>query len=112
MHERTKRLIDRVHAQTLAGRLEWVEASGRNAFSFEADGFNVVVTATASQISLVIADGDGRELETLDEEALAAAVAPSGKDYESVVRDIHQSARRAALGTDDAIERILRTLDE
>lgn len=112
MHERTKRLIDRVHQQTLAGQIEWAEGSTRNAFSFEADGFHVVVTANASTVTLAISDGDGRDLETLDEEALSQVTSPSGKDYESLVREIHQAAKRTALGTDDAIERILRSLGD
>ena len=37
--------------------------------------------------------------------------APGGADYEQIVREIHQNARREALGTDEAIERILRTLE-
>jgi 2-C-methyl-D-erythritol 4-phosphate cytidylyltransferase len=112
MHDLTRRLIERLHEQTLAGRLEWAEGSGRNSFSFEADGYHVTVEATASTAAITIADGDGRELETLDEEALASATSPSGKDYETLVRDIHQNARRAALGTDEAISRILKAIDE
>ena len=112
MHEHTKRLIDRVHAQTIAGQIEWVEGSTRNAFSFEADGFHVVVTATASTVTIAVADADGRDLETLDEETLSQVSGPAGKDYESMVREIHQHARRMALGTDDAIDRILRSLGD
>jgi 2-C-methyl-D-erythritol 4-phosphate cytidylyltransferase len=112
MHEHTKRLIDRVHAQTMAGQIEWVEGSGRNAFSFEADGFHVVVTANAATASISITDADGRELETLDEEALNQVTSPSGRDYEALVREIHAAARRMALGTDDAIDRILRAIGD
>lgn len=112
MHELTQQLIDKVHAQTLAGQLDWSEGAGRNSFAFEADGFSVVVAATASTATIAITDTDGRELETLDEEELASVTSPSGKDYEAIVRDIYQSARRVALGTDDAIERILRVIGE
>lgn len=112
MHEHTKRLIDRVHAQTMAGQIEWVEGTGRNSFSFEADGYHVVVSANPSTASLSITDGDGRELETLDEEALNQTTSPSGRDYEALVREIHTAARRTALGTDDAIERILRAIGD
>ncbi len=112
MHERTKRMIDRVHAQTMAAQIEWVEGSGRNAFSFEADGFHVIVTANASTASISVADTDGRELEVLDEDALNQVNSPSGRDYEALVREIHQAARRMALGTDDAIERILRAIGD
>jgi hypothetical protein len=112
MHELTQRLIDRVHAQTLAGQLDWVEGSGRNTFAFEADGLSVVVSATASTATIAITDSDGRELESLNEEELASVTSPSGRDYETLVREIHQSARRVALGTDDAIERILRAMGD
>jgi hypothetical protein len=112
MHELTRRLIDRVHAQTAAGQLEWVEGSARNSVAFEADGLSVVVTATASTVSIAIADSDGRELESLGEEELAAVTSPSGRDYETLAREIHQNARRVALGTDDAIERILRAMGD
>jgi hypothetical protein len=112
MHELTQRLIERVHAQTLSGQLEWTEGSGRNTFAFEADGFHVVVEATANTASITIADGDGRELETLDEEELSAVTSSSGRDFETLVREIHQNARRVALGTDDAIERILKAIEE
>jgi uncharacterized protein YccT (UPF0319 family) len=110
MHDLTRRLIERLHAQTLAGQIEWAEGSARNTFSFEADSYHVIVEATASTASISVADGDGRELETLDEEVLSSATSPSGKDYETLVREIHQNARRAALGTDDAITKILKAI--
>jgi hypothetical protein len=112
MHELTQRLIDRVQAQTAAGLLDWVEGSARNSFAFEADGLSVVVTATASTAAISITDSAGRELETLNEEDLASVTSRNGKDYETIVREIHQSARRVALGTDDAIERILRAIGD
>ena len=62
--------------------------------------------------TIAITDSDGRELESLNEEELASVTSPSGRDYETLVREIHQSARRVALGTDDAIERILRAMGD
>ena len=112
MHELTQRLIDRTHARTLAGQVDWTEGPGKNAFAFEADNYQVVVEATASTVSLRITDTEGRALEVMDEEDLAQVLAPSGTDYETIVREIHQNARRVALGTDDAIERILRTMED
>ena len=112
MHELTQRLIDRTHARTLSNQIDWTEGPGKNAFAFEADGYQVVVEATASTASIRIADAEGRVLEALDEEDLAQVTAPGGADYEAIVRDIHQNARRVALGTDDAIERILRAMED
>lgn len=111
MHELTQKLIDRTHARTLAGQIDWTEGPGKNAYAFDADGYQVVVEANPSTASIRITDTEGRELETLDAEDLAAVRAPGGADYEQIVREIHQSARRAALGTDEAIERILRSLE-
>ena len=111
MHELTQKLIDRTHARTVAGQIDWVEGPGKNAYAFDADNYQVVVEATPSTASIRITDTEGRELETLDAEDLAAIRAPGGADYEQIVREIHQSARRVALGTDEAIERILRTLE-
>lgn len=112
MHELTQRLIDRIHAQTLSGQVDWTEGPGKNSFTFEADGLNVIVEATASTATIRITDADGRELEVLDEEDLAATASPGGSDYEAVAREIHQNARRVAMGTDDAISRILRALGD
>lgn len=112
MHDLTKRLIDRVHAQTLSGEVPWAETGEKNAFAFEADGYNITVEATGSTAAITVADSDGRALETVDEEELAAITGPGGRDYESIVREVHAQARRVALGTDDAIERILRALGE
>lgn len=111
LHDLTKRLIDRVHAQTERGEVDWSEASEKNAYMFEADGFQVTVEATGGSVTLTIADADGRELETLTDDDLSAAAAPNGEDYETIVRAMHTRARRVALGTDDAIERILKALD-
>ncbi|MGD2131346.1 MAG: hypothetical protein PVI23_01040 [Maricaulaceae bacterium] len=112
MHQLTQRLIDRIHAQTENGQIRWREGASKSAFAFEADDYNVVVDANPSTVTLLITDGDGRELETLDEEDLSAVSSPGGRDYEAIVRDIHANARRVAMGTDDAIERILRAMGE
>ncbi len=111
IHDLTMRLIDRIHAQTEAGGVQWTEGPGRNAFAFEIDDFQVAVEATPSTVGLIIADAEGRELETLSEDELAGVSNAKGQDYETIVRAIHARARRSALGTDDAIERILRAMD-
>ncbi len=111
IHDLTKKLIDKIHAQTLSGSVEWTEGPGKHAYAFEADAFNVVVDATASTANLVISDTEGRELENLTEEELAQASNGQGLDYEQVVREVHSHARRSALGTDNAIEKILGALD-
>lgn len=112
MHDLTKQLIDKIHAQTLAGQVEWLEGPGKNAYAFEADTHQISVEATGSTAVINISDHDGRDLETLDEEELAAITASNGVDYETIVREIHTHARRVALGTDDAIERILRAMGD
>ncbi|MCG8443512.1 MAG: hypothetical protein MI723_17040, partial [Caulobacterales bacterium] len=112
IHDLTKRLIDRIQARTEAGEVEWSEGPVKNSYAFEADGYQICLEASSSSIALVIADGDGRELETLGEEELSSTSNGRGVDYETVVRDIHHRARRVALGTDDAIEAILRAMDE
>jgi len=112
MHDLTKQLIDKIHAQTLAGQVEWLEGPGKNAYAFEADTHQISVEATTSTAVINISDNDGRDLETLDEEELAAITAANGVDYETIVREIHTHARRVALGTDDAIERIIRAMGD
>jgi len=68
MHDLTKQLIDKIHAQTLAGQVEWLEGPGKNAYAFEADTHQISVEATGSTAVINISDHDGRDLETLDEE--------------------------------------------
>ena len=110
IHELTRRLIDQVHAQTLAGEIQWDEGPSKGAFGFEADDYSIAVEADASTATLVISDSSGRELETVGEEDLAACANAHGADYETIVREIYSHARRSALGTDHAIERILNAI--
>ena len=112
VHQLTQRLIDRIYAQTKEGAIRWREGAEKNAFVFDADDFSVVVEATASTVSIAVTDAEGANLETLDEEDLSAVASAGGRDYESIAREIHQDARRVALGTDDAIARILRALGD
>ncbi len=111
IHDLTKRLIDRIYAMSQEGRLSWSEGPGQNAFAFEADNYSVVVDSPSSGPMLTISDSEGRELEALTADDLAEVRAPGGQDYETIVREVHTSARRAALGTDEAIDRILQTLE-
>ncbi len=111
IHDLTKQLIDRMYTLCKEGRITWSEGPGQNAFAFDTDGYSVVVEAGASGPMLIVSDGEGRELEALTGDDLAEVRAPGGQDYEAIVREIHTSARRAALGTDEAIGRILRSLD-
>ncbi len=110
MHDLTRELIDRLATLTREGRIPWVEGPGQNAFGFEADGYAVSVDAAPSGPMIVVADSEGRELEALTGEELSESRNAEGLDYETVVREMHASARRAALGTDEAIKRILTTL--
>ncbi len=110
MHELTRKLIDRVAALTDGSKIAWQDGPGQNAYSFEADGFAVVVDSANAGPMLVVSDGEGRELEALSGEELSEHRNGEGRDYETVVRDMHASARRAALGTDEAIARILDVL--
>lgn len=111
IHALTKQLIDRLATLSAEGRVEWTPGPSQNAFAFEAEGYSVVVEDVASGAMLVVSDGEGRELEALSADDLAEVRAPGGNDYETVVREMHAAARRAALGTDEAIGRILRNLD-
>ncbi len=107
VHEKTTTLIETLHAQTMAGEIPWAEGEGRNAGAFEAKGYQVHIEATASTMNFVLMDRDGRELENLNEEDLSESAAPSGKNLETLVREIHNRGRRAALGTDQAIDQLL-----
>lgn len=112
IHDLTKQLIDRLAALSGEGRVEWTTGPSQNAFAFEADGYSVVVEDIASGAMLVVCDAEGRELEALSADDLAEVRSAGGRDYETIVREMCGAARRAALGTDEAIDRILRTLGE
>lgn len=111
IHPLTKELIDRVYKMTQSEHIHWNDGPGQNAFAFDAEGFSVVVDLTPGGPTIMVADNEGRELETLTSDDLAEVRAAGGQDYETIVREIHGHARRTALGTDAAIRQILTSLD-
>lgn len=110
IHDLTKTLIDRLAKLSGEGGVEWTAGPSANAFAYETDGYTVIVEDAATGPMLVVSDGEGRELEALSADDLAEVRAQGGQDYETVVRDMHSCARRAALGTDEAISKILTSL--
>lgn len=110
MYELTRQLIDRIAVLTKDGQIAWRSGPSQNAFSFDADGYSVTVDSANAGPMLSVSDGEGQELEVLTGEELSETQNGEGLDYETVVRAVHADARRAALGTDDAINRILSAL--
>ena len=111
LNANTKDLIDRIHKLTLEGKIEWREGDERNAVTFQADGMRVDLLANGAKVEFTIADEDGREIEHVEEEALSAVRAAKGGDYEMLMREIHEHARRIAVGADAAIARLMNALE-
>ena len=61
---------------------------------------------------IVIATSDGREVERVDAETLAASMTETGRSYADLVATLAKDAARIARGTERAIQVLLAAMHE
>jgi len=116
--EKQKRLVDRLLAMTLTGELGWKAAERDKTFqvSFGAGSLSV---GAVSQSHLSIPDyeislykADGTEVETFTDSELYEDGRASGTNvWRKKMHDLHEYARRTALGAEEILNSILNEIE-
>jgi hypothetical protein len=111
---RMLKLVQRLHAKTKAGEIQWERTSSRDTFQSAFPNYVVrVFVRTEPEESpdyyVAIRDQAGTLIEQASDEAIDMAV-PNAKAYD-LMTDLYTMARRQALGVDKALDSLLGELE-
>lgn len=115
-------IIHRLHLRTRDGSIQWREGDDARGFVTELGDFTLVARRFPDpaypdepDYGLQIFNTAGREIETISNVTLRPVmdrITSEGLNPYVVLQQIYEMARRQALRVDDALESILRTLNE
>ena len=120
MHEnRLVQLIEKIHERTMAGRVNWEATAKVSAYQCAFSDFTIVIDAVRNrenpeEIDYVfsIVNSDGVIIEKIDDIALTRELdSDTGAGYK-LMTQMYNSARRTAMGTERAIDALLKELGE
>ena len=112
------RLVQRIHDKTSKGELDWEESVKENCYTVAFPNYSVQIRFAPNPITsedyyLSIFDEQGKMIESINDETLDGSESILEEHYYfKLMRNIYDSARRMALGTDEAIDSILENLGE
>lgn len=112
-------LIDSLLAKTEAGKIEWKKTAKPNAFQISFPHYSImlehkerfqqqeipIIKTNSSEYIIVILDSEGRGVDFFTDRDL-------NNEYQERLAEIHQQARRQALGADKALDEILNALKD
>src|SRR4051812_5441065 len=114
IEEKLFRLVQKLHAKTLAGGVVWERTSIRNAFQTSFPTFVVRVSelweegADSPDYAISIRDESGLTIERATDAELTKAN-PDSNAF-PIMRDLYNMARRQALNVDSALDSLLAEL--
>ena len=98
-------VIVKLAERTAEGRVPWKTAVGESSFSARLGNLLVLISARIdNSIRLSVSNEKGTEVDSVQSFDLPLEIS-------NVLHDLYQSARRAALGTNQALEELLELLD-
>ena len=98
-------VIVKLAERTAEGRVPWKTAVGESSFSARLGNLLVLISARIdNSIRLSVSNEKGTEVDSVQSFDLPFEIS-------NVLHDLYQSARRAALGTNQALEELLELLD-
>ena len=112
------RLVQRIHDKTSKGELDWEEAVKENCYTVAFPNYSVQIRFSQNPLGgedyyFSIYNEQGKMIESVNDETLDGSESPPEEEYYfKLMRNIYDSARRLALGTDEAIDSILEDLGE
>jgi hypothetical protein len=112
---RMLKLVQRLHAKTAAGELQWDKTVSKNSFQTAFPSYVVRVSVNyteddeAPDYHVAVRDGAGTTIESVSDRDIHN-VLPDSKAY-SLMNELFTMARRKALGVNQAIESLLNELD-
>ncbi|WP_092151691.1 hypothetical protein [Bradyrhizobium sp. NFR13] len=112
-----QQLVQRLAALTASGSLEWRPTSDQSVVLVAFSKYSVLLRQSNSRelpdtydYHLRIVNGSGDVIEEISDTDLAATM--GGHEAYKVMHELFEQARRKALGSDAALDSIIRDLDE
>jgi hypothetical protein len=114
MNGRLGKLVERLHEKSERGELAWRKgASGALEVSFPRYTVALDQLAKDKEITLTIYNDEGEVLDYITDNSLVAEIKGLlGGSYQIKLRETYNLARRKALGSDQAIDDLLRVLED
>lgn len=103
-NDKTIALIRALAEKTGNNEIEWEKTSNPDAFQTSFPNYSIVLLQRVGDISLHLANEKGQVIERY-----SSTHAPT--DIDQMMHETFELARRRALGVDEALDDILRTLD-
>ena len=108
-------LVDKLLRQTLQNEVKWEETAKPGIYQAAFVNFSVHISKSQSSSDVTdylisIFNEDGSEVETFDDNDLREFDSETG--YYEKMKELYETARRMALGTENAINKILSILDK
>jgi hypothetical protein len=112
-------LLDRLIKKTEAGELKWEEAAASNAFQVSFPNYAVILSEAEGESDTVdyiveLVNSDGRVIDRFSDVTLEGTD-PSARNapgHFNRMKSLFEVARRQALGVEQALDEILRQLEE
>lgn len=107
-------LANRLYEKTVSGEKTWEETAQDDVFQLNFAKYSVrirqknVVNQDYPDYIIEIYDKDGAKIDSYSDQDLDN----SGNEYFNKLEEIYETARRQALGTDQAIDEIIAELDD
>lgn len=108
MHERIAKLVERLYEKTGAKTLLW-EKNAHGNFEASFPNYTVELSYNGGDVILAIYNDEGEKLESVLSSAFLQHI--DLIDYERKMHELYHMARRMALGSDEAIERLISALE-
>lgn len=109
------KLIQRLHAKTMAGELQWEKTVSKNSFQTAFPNYVVRVSVTyaeddsAPDYHIAVRDGAGTTIESVSDRDINSAL-PDSRAY-PLMGELFTKAKRQALGVNQALESLLNELE-
>jgi hypothetical protein len=109
MYDRIAKLVERLHEKTKARAIAWGETPNE---SFQASfaHYTVELSREGADVFLGIYNEEGRILESVSDEMIKTQ--PGLARQGIMLYDLYAMARRTALGSDEAIEDLISSLED
>lgn len=112
-------LIDRLYAKSEKGEIAWAETAQEGMFAVSFPNYTVTIAEVQGEnfderdYQIAISDSTGKLVESFTDADVARGMpdVPRSEFYNRM-RQLHEMARRIALGADKALREILEKLEE
>ena len=104
-----------LYKKTLSGKIDWEETALKEVYQTSVANYSLRISREAASVRITIVNELGNEIETfLDDDLSPAWFVEIGITDNPfiVMKSMYEIARRRALGSEQAIDNILRELDD